>query len=163
MKTKTKLMTTLLCLLLTAVCACNPTDTRRGANGPSQNVPFTSLTANVGAGADAGAGSTLMLGSSGGFVVAPSKTARCVITVLPGAYSGNGTGTLTATTGWGAIASQNGVTIAAGDTVFLAPGATNETHDGGATSYVDEGPYTVINPGATGDAAANYYALTRPI
>jgi hypothetical protein len=104
-----------------------------------------------------------LLAASGAPQNLPSlPAARCVITALPGAYTGNGTGTLTASSGWGPIAAQNGVTLVAGDIAFLAPGATNETHDGGATSYVDEGPYVVVSVGTAGDAASNYYQLTRP-
>ena len=89
-------------------------------------------------------------------------TARCVVTALPGTYSGSGSGVLTSTTGSGAIAAQNGVTLVANDLVLLAGGATNEHSDGGATAMVDSGPWIVTNVGSTGDAAGNYYQLTRP-
>jgi len=77
--------------------------------------------------------------------------ARCVVVALPGAYSGSGTGVLTATAN-GALASQHGVTPAALDLVWLAAGATN------ITAALDSGLMMVVDPGATGRP----YVLARP-
>jgi hypothetical protein len=83
--------------------------------------------------------------------VPPIYEARCVVTALPGAYTGSTTGVLTAS-GNGVIAAQNGVTPAAGDVVWLAKGATH------ITAASDAGPYVVTNPGAAGAP----FVLTRP-
>ena len=82
--------------------------------------------------------------------VPPIYEARCVITALPGAYTGSTTGVLTAT-GNGAIAAQNGVTPALNDVVWLAKGATH------ITAASDAGAYVVTNPGAAGAP----FSLTR--
>ena len=76
--------------------------------------------------------------------------ARCVVTSLA-AYTGSGTATLTASA-TGAIGVQDGLTLVAGDTVFIQEGTTN------LTAAKDAGLWQVFNPGATGVA----YVLTRP-
>jgi len=86
--------------------------------------------------------------------IAPlGNKARCVITALPGAYTGSGTGVLTAS-GNGAITSgQCGtVTTVATDVVFLAAGATN------ISAAKDAGPYTLTQQGTGGLP----YKLARP-
>lgn len=85
---------------------------------------------------------------------APAPTYRAVITTIA-AYVGTGTGTLTASA-TGAIGAQDtGVTLLAGDRVFL-PVITGGA--GGATVAADSGPYIVVNPGGTGVK----FVLTRP-
>jgi hypothetical protein len=80
-------------------------------------------------------------------------TYRAVITSIA-AYTGTTTGTLTGSV-TGAIGAQDGITLAAGDRVFL-PLVTGGA--GGATAAVDSGPYLVVTPGGTGVA----FILTRP-
>jgi hypothetical protein len=84
----------------------------------------------------------------GGFATTP-YTARVVGTSLA-AYAGTGTGVLTASA-TGAIGAQDGITLVAGDVMFLQEGTTNLT-------AVDAGPWVVTNPGAVGVK----YVLTRP-
>lgn len=80
----------------------------------------------------------------------PSNKARYVVTALPGAYTGTGTGTLTAS-GNGAIVAEDGGTPLAGDTILLEEGATNVT-------AVDGGPMLIVAPGSS----TTPYKLTRP-
>ena len=64
---------------------------------------------------------------------------------------GTTTGVLTATA-TGAIGAQDGITLVAGDVVFIQEGTTN------LTAAADAGPWVVTNPGAVGVK----YVLTRP-
>lgn len=82
-------------------------------------------------------------------------TVRCVITAL-GAYTGAGTGTLTVTA-TGALASQDGITVALGDEVWL-PEYTGTANSSVNVLAADSGPYRVSTLGATGVSAV----LTRP-
>jgi hypothetical protein len=82
-----------------------------------------------------------------------SPVCRAVITSIA-AYAGTTTGTLTASA-TGAIGSQDGITLAAGDLVFL-PLVTGGA--GGATVAADSGPYVVVSAGGTGVK----FVLTRP-
>jgi len=94
---------------------------------------------------------------------------RCVITALPGGYTGTGTGVLTASA-VGAITSGEcgGVTLVAGDVAMLAGGATNVAGDAGVSGGLggepDTGPYTVTVSGAivTDGGSTVKYVLTRP-
>ncbi len=70
------------------------------------------------------------------------NVARCVLTSL-GAYTGTGTGVLTVTA-TGALAAQDGVTVAAGDIVFLPKGLTN------ISATADAGFYSVTSAGGSG-------------
>jgi hypothetical protein len=80
--------------------------------------------------------------------------ARCVITTIP-AYTGSGSGVLTASAP-GAIGAQDtSETLVVGDLVFL-PKVTGGA--GGATAAADEGPWEVTNPGGSGVK----WVLTRP-
>ncbi len=74
---------------------------------------------------------------------------RAVVTSLA-AYAGTTTGTLTASSN-GAIGAQDGVTLVAGDLVFIEEGTTN------LSAASDAGPYVVVSPGGAGK-----YVLTRP-
>ena len=77
---------------------------------------------------------------------------RAVVTLLSGAYTGSGTGTLTASSA-AAFGTQDGVsTLAAGDLVLLPAGITN------ITAAKDAGPY-VISVLGTGSVK---WVLTRP-
>jgi hypothetical protein len=86
---------------------------------------------------------------------AATPVCRAVITSIA-AYAGTLTGTLTASA-TGAIGTQDGVTLVAGDLVFL-PLVTGGA--GGATVAADSGPYVVVNPGSASPAAK--FVLTRP-
>lgn len=88
-------------------------------------------------------------GSAGGLATAQNK-ARVVMTSL-GANTGTGTGQLTVTA-TGALAAQDGITLVAGDVVFIQEGTTN------LTAAKDAGPYVVTVLGATGVSPV----LTRP-
>lgn len=76
--------------------------------------------------------------------------ARAVVTSL-GANTGTTTGVLTVTA-TGALGAQDGVTLVAGDVVFVQEGTTN------LAAASDAGPYVVTNAGGTGIKAV----LTRP-
>lgn len=91
---------------------------------------------------------TLLAGIVGNGV-AP-MTARAVATSIA-AYGGTTTGTLTANAN-GAIGAQDGVTLAAGDVVFLPEGIAN------LSAASDAGPYVVANTGS----ASTKFVLTRP-
>lgn len=69
--------------------------------------------------------------------------ARCVMTSLTAGYTGSGTGTLTAAS-TGAYATQDGLTLALGDVVFLQEGTTN------IADPKDAGPWQVTTLGAVG-------------
>ncbi len=86
----------------------------------------------------------------GGSAGTPNFKVRAVITSLP-ANAGTTTGVLTASS-TGAIGAQDGLTLVAGDLVFIQEGTTN------LSAASDAGPYVVTNPGATGVK----YVLTRP-
>lgn len=92
------------------------------------------------AGPEPGAGTASMIGS-----------ARAVATSLA-AYTGSGTGTLTASAN-GAIGAQDGVTLVAGDILLIPVGTV------GASTVLakDAGPWQVVSPGGAGK-----YQLTRP-
>jgi hypothetical protein len=79
---------------------------------------------------------------------------RNVVTAL-GAYTASaGTITVTAT---GALASQDGITVAAGDEVWL-PEYTNTANSSVTVSAANSGPYRIKNAGGSGVSAV----LTRP-
>jgi len=78
-------------------------------------------------------------------------TARAVATSIA-AYAGTGTGVLTASA-TGAIGSQDGVAVAAGDVIFLPHGLSN-------VQNADVGPWTITNAGSA--SPATKYVLTRP-
>lgn len=110
----------------------------------------------VGAGGGTWTFAAITVGTTAGVVfqpvAAPSRYGvRAVITALPGAYTGTGTGILTAS-GNGAIVGADGVTLVTGDYALLAEGATN------ITAALDAGPYCVVDPGAAGRP----YILARP-
>lgn len=82
-----------------------------------------------------------------------ARFARCVITTIA-AYTGSGTGTLTASAN-GAIGAQDtNCTLAAGDRVFL-PAVTGGA--GGTTVAKDTGLWMVVSAGGSGK-----FQLTRP-
>lgn len=85
-------------------------------------------------------------------LVTPSQAyrARAVITSIQ-AYGGSGTGVLTESSN-GAFATQDGVTIAANDIVFLQAGTTN------ISAAKDAGPWQVTSLGG----ASAKWVLTRP-
>jgi hypothetical protein len=80
---------------------------------------------------------------------AVSFTARAVVTSLA-AYNGTGTNVLTGSAN-GAIAAQDGVTLAVGDQILIQAGTTHVT-------AADSGPWTVTQIGT----ASTPYILTRP-
>ncbi len=80
---------------------------------------------------------------------AVSFQCRAVATSIA-AYSGSGTGVLTASAN-GAIGSQDGVTLVAGDCLLVQAGLANVTAK-------DSGPWVVSNPGG----ASAPFVLTRP-
>lgn len=89
----------------------------------------------------------------GGVATTQDVAVRCVITTIA-AYSGSGTGTLTANA-TGAIGAQDtSETLLAGDLVFL-PAVTGGA--GGATVAKDSGVWEVVDPGG-----ATKFKLTRP-
>lgn len=98
-------------------------------------------------------GVAMAQGIVGNGLVAP--TYRAVITSIA-AYAGTTTGTLTASA-TGAIGAQDGITLVAGDRVFL-PKVTGGA--GGTTAAADTGPWIVVNPGSASPAAK--FVLTRP-
>ena len=75
--------------------------------------------------------------------------ARAVVTSLA-AYTGTGTGVLTGSAN-GAIATQDGVTLAVGDQILIPTGTANVT-------AVDAGPWVVTTLGTAGTK----YVLSRP-
>jgi len=80
-------------------------------------------------------------------------TARAVVSLLSGAYTGSGTGTLTASAN-AAFGTQDGVsTLAVGDVVLLQAGTTN------LTAAKDAGPYTISVLGS----GTVKWVLTRPL
>lgn len=83
-------------------------------------------------------------------VTATQYKARNVVTSLA-AYTGSGTGTLTASVN-GAWAAQDGVTNAVGDVVFIYATTTN------LTSAVDSGPWQISSLGG----ASAKFVLIRP-
>lgn len=99
----------------------------------------------------------VMLGVANPFALNPELggasaafKARAVVTTLQ-AYTGSGTNVLTETAN-GAISAADGVTLAAGDVVFIQAGTTN------LTGAVDSGPWTVTSLGGAGSK----WVLTRP-
>jgi len=80
----------------------------------------------------------------------PPFTARAVATSI-GANTGTTTGKLTITA-TGALGAQDGLTLVAGDVIFIPEGTTN------LAAASDAGPYEVLNAGATGVQAV----LQRP-
>lgn len=76
--------------------------------------------------------------------------ARAVVTSIA-AYTGSGTGTLTGSVN-GALGAQDGLTMVAGDVVFIPSQITN------VTAAKDIGPYVVSVVGTAGTK----YVLTRP-
>lgn len=87
-------------------------------------------------------------GEPGAYQSTPN-TARALATSLA-AYTGSGTGTLTASAN-GAIGTQDGVTLVAGDQLFIPAGLTNVTAR-------DAGPWAVVSAGG----ASALYVLKRP-
>ncbi len=91
-------------------------------------------------------GSSLSSGSSAAY------KARAVVTSLSGAYTGSGTGVITASAN-AAFGAQDGVsTLAVGDVVLLPAGTTN------ISAAKDAGPWQITNLGS-GSVA---WVLTRP-
>ena len=86
----------------------------------------------------------------GGGATTPAFYARGVITSLQ-AYGGTTTGVLTETTN-GALAAQDGMTIAVGDVLWLPAGTTN------ISAASDSGPYVVTALGAAGSK----WSMKRP-
>jgi hypothetical protein len=76
------------------------------------------------------------------------RKARAVATSIAAYAASNGTLTASAN---GAIGAQDGITLAAGDVLFLQEGLSNVT-------AADAGPYTVVNAGG----AAAKFVLSRP-
>lgn len=87
-------------------------------------------------------------GAGGGFAT-PQNKARVVATSI-GANTGTGTGQLTVTA-TGALGAQDGVTLVAGDVLFIQEGTTN-------VAAKDAGPWVVTVIGTTGVSPV----LTRP-
>lgn len=81
----------------------------------------------------------------------PPNRARAVVTTLD-AYTGSGTATLTETTASSGLGAQDGVTLVAGDIVFIQAGTAN------LTAAKDSGPWVVSNLGS----ASVQWVLTRP-
>lgn len=98
-----------------------------------------------------GQASPLATGVAGGAFSSTPFYARVVCT-LPDAYTGSGTATLTETTAASGLGTQEGVTLAVGDVVFVPPGSAN------LSNAKDSGPWvvSVIGNGAT------KWVLTRP-
>lgn len=80
-----------------------------------------------------------------------SFRARAVVTTLQ-AYTGTGTNTLTQTTAAAGLSAADGVTLVAGDVVFIQEGTTN------LTAAKDAGPWQVVNIGS----ATVKWVLQRP-
>ena len=78
--------------------------------------------------------------------------ARTTVTLLSGAYTGSGTGTLTASAN-AAFGTQDSVaTLVVGDVVLLPAGLAN------VTAAKDAGPYVILNMGS----GSTKWVLTRP-
>ena len=94
---------------------------------------------------------TLMGGQPGG---STAFKCRCVVNTTLSAYTGTGTGVLTASANGTtlSVAQDTNVTLAVGDTVFVPEGITN------ISANSDAGPYVVT---ALGGASAEW-VLTRP-
>jgi hypothetical protein len=91
-----------------------------------------------------------MSGASSAAATTPPGTARNVVTSLQ-AYGGSGTNTLTETSN-GAWQTQDGVTNAVGDVVFIQGGTTN------LTDPKDSGPWQISSLGG----ASAKWVLVRP-
>lgn len=88
---------------------------------------------------------------AGSAYATPQGKARCMC-VLPDAYGGTGTGVLTETTASSGLGVQNGVTLAAGNVVFIEAGSAN------LSAAADAGPWVVTTVGS----ASVQWVLTRP-
>jgi hypothetical protein len=80
-----------------------------------------------------------------------ANKARAVATSID-AYTGSGTNVLTETTAASGLGTQDGVTLAVGDVVFIQEGTTN------LTAAKDAGPWVVTSLGS----ASVQWVLTRP-
>jgi hypothetical protein len=124
---------------------------------PVAGVVFGINTNNLYLPADAVSQVAVFVGATTPYQTLPSTStamayrARAVVTSLSGGYAGSGTGVLTASAA-AAFGTQDGVTVAAGDVVFLPAGTTN------ITAAKDAGPYVITTLGS----GTIKWVLTRP-
>ena len=165
MKTPTRLIAMFATLAALAAMACTPpggTESHRVGSGlpGSATFPTTASVTSVSNGETVGPNIATALNVLAGSVVTDLGTvatgnaafARAVVTALSGAYTGSGTGVLTASAN-AAFGTQDSIsTLVVGDVVLLPGGLAN------ITAPKDTGPYVIT---AIGSGAAKW-SIARP-
>jgi hypothetical protein len=128
----------------------NQTVSTSDAGGRLRAGYFVSLDPNLNPIVQFGQASPSGRAFGGGFAT-PQNRARAVVTTLQ-AYGGSGTGVLTQSVLGTGLSAADGVTLAAGDVVFIQEGTTN------LTAAKDAGPWVVTTLGSV----SVLWVLTRP-